>query len=136
MSVSRANRRAFILSCCLMFAACTGSVKFTFVNNTSSSLQIFSGEGAQFELQSGASLQKKIWYGQSFPIIIRGEQDFFYKFPSPSFVPGKFYKLGLVHGVKLQIEESMQIYLLLPDQEGPTQNLPGQPAGFPLIPTQ
>jgi hypothetical protein len=136
MRFVRPVRLILILSCCLVLATCSGPIRITFINNTSLPLQIFSGEQEQFELGRGESIMKTIPYAILHSFIIKRDRNYFYAFPSALDIPGKFYKLGLRNGIKLQIEESMRVYLLLPDQDGPTSDLPDQPQGFPVIPTQ
>lgn len=117
----------------LILAACATKFEFEIFNN--SGLQITYDNVERVALGEGAvGIIRVLTTTRKFQLV---NSNGMYEYTiSLNELPGKYFVPGIVHRIKLQIENDMRIYIQNPKDELPIASVDGveQPKGFPLMP--
>ena len=128
--------RAIVFVCVsILLSGCSVPTFLTIYNHSGASLTFYAA-GRIYQMKNNAPITLK--YPASEAIKISdGTRTWEYKIIYP---PGKFYhpiwRNSSEYEVFGQIEPGGSIYVVKPNETLPVQELPPQPAGFPIIPIE
>ncbi len=122
----------------LLLTGCHSVLEIEMVNNTGQDLAIDSFDTqmkrTSYSLRAGETARINVWY--KLQILHGGETWDYHGPPVPPPLPKNFRKrIGVNRFLeKYQIGKDGAIYVLLPDSQRPTSDLPPQPSGYPVRP--